>query len=322
MTTVPNILNVKVARKEVLAIDIVMFELLACGNPLPSFSAGSHVDVFLPGGITRQYSLCNNPSEVDRYQIAVLKDCGGRGGSRAMHENVFQGDMIQISAPKNHFPLEGGARQSVLLAGGIGITPLLCMAERLASIQQSFELYYFCRSPERTAFRDQLQKAAYADCVHFSFDSAPEQQRIDISAVLKTPATDVHVYVCGPKGFIEHVLGTARRIGWAESQLHYEFFSAEPLKLETDGSFEIQLASSGRLLRVAADQTVAATLEAAGIDLPTSCSQGVCGTCLTRLLSGEPDHRDFYLTAEEKMANDCFLPCCSRSKSPRLVLDL
>ena len=323
MTTNLQTLRVRVARKFPLAMEIALFELASTdGQRLPPFSAGSHIDVQLPGGITRQYSLCNDPRESDRYQIAVLKDEGGRGGSRAMHETVRQGDVIQISTPRNHFPLEHEAEESILLAGGIGITPLLCMAERLFVLGRPFKLHYCTRSAQRTAFRERIQQSGYAAHVEFHVGDGPQHRKLDISALLRTPRRGVHVYACGPKGFMDAVLSNARTSGWAEHQLHYEFFSAAPEKLATDGSFEVKLASSGRVIRVAADTTVTAALAAEGVVVPTSCEQGVCGTCLTRVLEGEPDHRDLYLTPEEQAAKDQFLPCCSRARSPRLVLDL
>lgn len=270
MTTIPQTLRVRVARKQDEALEIALFELVSAdGTPLPPFSAGSHVDVLLEGGLMRQYSLCNDPAEADCYQIAVLKDPNGRGGSRAMHETVHVGDVISVSAPKNHFQLAHGAKASILLAGGIGITPLLCMAERLASIEQPFILHYCTRSPERTAFRRRIEQSRFASRVLFHFDDGPQAQKLDIQALLTRPQPSVHVYTCGPKGFMDAVLSTARNSGWAEDQLHYEFFSAEPVKLATDGSFDVKLARSGRVIRVAHDQTVIAALAAEGVQVPT-----------------------------------------------------
>jgi len=319
----PGTIKVTVARKHSEAEDICTFELVGQdGRPLPAFSAGSHVDVHLTGGLTRQYSLCNDPAESHRYLIGVLKDPASRGGSEAMHTQVKEGDTLTISAPKNHFPLAHEARRSLLLAGGIGITPILCMAERLAVAGAEFEMHYCTRSPSRTAFRQRIQASGFAPRVQFHFDDGDAAQKLDLAALLSAPAQGTHLYVCGPKGFMDAVLGTARAKGWPEAQLHYEFFSAEPVRLETDGSFEVTLASSGKVVRVAKDQTVVQALAAAGVEVPTSCEQGVCGTCLTRVISGEPDHRDMYLTPEEQAANQQFLPCCSRAKSAMLVLDL
>lgn len=316
-------LNVRVARKAHEATDIQTFELVATdGSALPSFSAGAHIDVHLPNGVVRQYSLCNDPGERHRYVIGVLRDPASRGGSLAMHDSVHEGDVLQISAPKNHFPLTHEARRSLLLAGGIGVTPILCMAERLALTGAEFEMHYCSRSAGRTAFLQRIRSAAFAPRVQVHFDDGAAEQRFDLATVVATPEPGVHLYVCGPKGFMDAVLARARMQGWPEAQLHYEFFAAEVRKSDTDGAFEVRLASSGRTIAVAPAQTVAAALAAAGVDIPTSCEQGVCGTCLTRVLAGEPDHRDAYLTPDEQSANDQFLPCCSRSKSPLLVLDL
>jgi vanillate O-demethylase ferredoxin subunit len=321
--TVAGTITVTVARKQVEAEDICTFELVGQGGqPLPPFSAGSHIDVHLPGGLTRQYSLCNDPAETHRYLIGVLKDPASRGGSEAMHTRVREGDALSISAPKNHFALAHDARRSLLLAGGIGVTPILCMAERLAAVGAEFEMHYCTRSPSRTAFAQRIQASDFASRVQFHFDDGGAGQKLDLQVLLGTPAAGTHLYVCGPKGFMDAVLGTARAKGWPEAQLHYEFFSAEPVKLQADGGFEVMLASSGKVVQVAKEQTVVQALAAAGVEVVTSCEQGVCGTCLTRVIDGTPDHRDMYLTPDEQAKGDCFLPCCSRSKSARLVLDL
>ncbi|WP_418314870.1 PDR/VanB family oxidoreductase [Piscinibacter sakaiensis] len=316
-------LQVRVARKATEAVDIATFELVNVDNrPLPAFSAGSHVDVHLPNGVTRQYSLCNDPGESHRYQIGVLRDPASRGGSVAMHEQVREGDVLHISPPKNHFPLASKARHHVLLAGGIGVTPILCMAERLAVTGASFEMHYCTRSPERTAFRERIERSSFASQVAFHFDDGPAEDKLDIGPLLAPVRPGVHLYVCGPKGFMDWLLGAARDAGWPAEQLHYEFFGAEVVKSDSDAGFEVKLASSGKVIPVAKEQTIVAALAAAGIEVPTSCEQGVCGTCLTRVLEGQPDHKDMYLTPEEQAANDQMTPCCSRSLSPMLVLDL
>lgn len=316
-------LSVRVARKTTEALDICTFELVDVnGGPLPAFAAGSHVDVQLPGSITRQYSLCNDPKETHRYLIGVLRDPASRGGSQAMHEQVEVGQVLQISAPKNHFPLAHDAKRSLLLAGGIGVTPILCMAERLAITGADFEMHYCTRAAERTAFRERIAGSSFASKVQFHFDAGAPEQKLDLAALLAQPQAGQHLYVCGPKGFMDAVLNTAREKGWPESQLHYEFFGAEVAKSDSDASFEIKLASSGRIIMVPKDQTVTKALAEAGVEILMSCEQGVCGTCLTRVLEGVPDHKDSYLTPEEQAANDQFLPCCSRAKTPQLVLDL
>lgn len=304
------------------ALDICSYELTcAHGGELPGFSAGAHIDVHLPGGLIRQYSLCSHPQERHRYQIGVLKDEASRGGSQCMHEQISSGDRLYISEPRNLFPLVGEARRSLLFAGGIGITPILCMAEQLADSGADFELHYCARSSERAAFVERLKGARFADRVHLHFDTDADS-RLDAAKVLAGPAPDLHLYVCCPSGFMQHVLDSARIQGWDDAQLHREYFAAAPVDTSTDGSFQVKLGSSGQVFDIPADKTVVQVLESHGVEIAISCEQGVCGTCLTRVLEGVPEHRDLFLTDEEQAANDQFTPCCSRSKSALLVLDL
>lgn len=321
--TTASTLHVRVERKAAEALDICTFELVdASGGALPAFSAGSHIDVHLPDGLVRQYSLCNDPCETHRYVIGVLRDAASRGGSRAMHERVQPGQMLQISAPRNHFPLVQGNQRSLLLAGGIGVTPILCMAERLDTLGAEFEFHYCTRSRGRTAFYERIAGAAFAHRVQFHHDDGAPEQKLQLDALLARQPAETHLYVCGPKGFMDAVLDAARARGWPSSHLHYEYFAAEPIRHEADAGFQVKLASSGRVIQVRKEETLIQALAAAGVAVPTSCEQGVCGTCLTRVLDGEPDHRDLYLTPEEQAANDQMLPCCSRSRSALLVLDL
>lgn len=314
--------EVRIANRSVAALDIVALELAPlAGAALPAFSAGAHIDVEVRPGLVRPYSLCNDPRETHRYVIGVLRDPNSRGGSLAVHEQLGEGQVIRIGAPRNHFALVP-ARRYVLFAGGIGVTPLLCMAERLASEAASFELHYCSRSPERTAFMARIQASSFADKVHFHHDDGEPAQRLDLPAVLAAPDADTHLYVCGPRGFIDFVCAGAKASGWGAAQIHFEHFSAQADPTADDGAFEVQIASSGKTVAVAAGQSVVEALRAHRIDVPVSCEQGVCGSCLTRVIEGEPDHRDMYLTDEEKLLNDQFLPCCSRAKSQRLVLDL
>jgi vanillate O-demethylase ferredoxin subunit len=318
-------MKVQLVRKTEVARDILSFELAdPAGAALPAFSAGAHIDVMLADGLVRQYSLCNDPRETHRYMLGVLREPTSRGGSTAMHA-LSEGVLLEISEPRNHFPLVHDAVHSILLAGGIGVTPILCMAERLAHAGASFEMHYCTREPERAAFRERFDGPHLKPHSRLYFDTAPATQRIDLTRVLAAPADDRHVYVCGPAGFIDFVLDATRRLGWRSDNVHREYFSAPAANAaahDTDGPFQVKLASSSRIVDVAPTQTIVAALEQAGITIATSCEQGVCGTCLTRVLAGEPDHRDVYLTDDERAANDQFLPCCSRSKSPLLVLDL
>ena len=317
----PFPLRLRVAAKSVAAEGVAAFRLVGePGQSLPGFAAGAHVDVQMEPGLVRQYSLCNPSAAPVDYEIAVLKEPASRGGSRFMHDSLIVGAELCASLPKNHFALVEGA-SAVLLAGGIGITPLLAMAQELAAQERAFELHYCARSPARAAFMARLSRSLFADRVHFHFDDGPADQRLDMPAVLANAGTEYHLYVCGPGGFIEHVLTAARQAGWPEARLHREFFTA-PTTSASASIFEIELAHSGRRLTVPADKTVLEILTAAGIDVPASCEAGVCGTCMTRVIGGTPDHRDVYLTEAEHARNDCFTPCCSRACSPRLVLDL
>ena len=315
-------MQVRIIRKLDVATDICAFELAKPdGSALPVFAAGAHIGVHVGEGLVRQYSLCNQPGETHRYVIGVLREASSRGGSVAMHA-LTEGSVVEISEPKNHFPLAQAATESLLLAGGIGVTPIISMAEHLARTGASFEMHYCTRDPERAAFRERLADARFAGHVHLYFDSAPADERVNLRALLAAPAAGKHLYVCGPGGFIGAVLETAAAAGWDERNVHREYFAAAPQPEAASDGFQIKLASSGQVIDVKGEQTVIAALTAAGVEVPTSCEQGVCGTCLTRVLSGEPDHRDVYLTDDERAAKDCFLPCCSRSKSPMLVLDL
>ncbi|MFJ4376223.1 PDR/VanB family oxidoreductase [Pseudomonas japonica] len=319
----PTDLKVRVAAKVEEAEDICSFMLVPVEpTRLPEFSAGAHIDVCLPGGPTRQYSLCNATDDSHGYRIAVLHDPLSRGGSRQLHERVESGDILSISAPRNLFGLHREARHSLLLAGGIGITPLLAMAQCLSATDASFALHYCTRSRRRTAFLERIAGSPFAARVRFHFDDEADSPRLDLAATLASPSPDTHLYVCGPKGFMDAVLGTARAMGWAEDRLHYEFFAAEARQTGSDDGFEVQLASTGEVVAVGHDESVVQALARAGIRIETSCEQGICGSCLTGVIDGEPEHHDVYLSAAERAANDQFLPCCSRAKSARLVLDL
>ncbi|NUT63237.1 PDR/VanB family oxidoreductase [Herbaspirillum sp. C9C3] len=315
-------LQVRIAARREEADGIIGLELVSPdGSALPAFTAGAHIDVHLPGGMLRQYSLCNAPHEQHRYQIGVLRDAHSRGGSVAVHEVLKVGDLLTIGVPRNQFALVS-APHSLLLAGGIGVTPILCMAEALAACGASFEMHYCARSPARQAFRERIAASGFARRVVHHYDDGDVAQKLDLDALLSQADPATHLYVCGPVGFITHVVETARARGWPEAQVHFEYFGAAPVQADGNGSFEVRLASSGQVYRIPADRTVIQVLCEHGVDVPVSCEQGICGTCLTRVLEGEPDHRDQYLTDEERAANDQFTPCCSRARSPLLVLDL
>ncbi|MDE1169137.1 MAG: PDR/VanB family oxidoreductase [Pseudomonas sp.] len=290
------------------------------GLPLPAFEAGAHVDIHLPGGLVRQYSLCGNPAERSVYRLGVLKDPASRGGSVAVHEHLLEGQQVQISVPRNLFALAAKARHSILIGGGIGITPMVAMAYALQARDSQFELHYCGRSRSRSAFLDELQQADFAACVHTHFDDEAPAQKLDLPAVLGAPGADVHVYVCGPAGFMDWVIAQALEAGHADDHIHREYFQVE---VDNSGAgFEVVASRSGKSVQVAEGQTILEALAGVGIKIDISCEQGVCGTCLCDVLEGEPDHRDVYLTDDEKAANDQILVCCSRAKSKKLVLDI
>jgi len=323
MIPMTGVLRVRVDAVADEAQGIRSFELVdEGGGALPAFSAGAHIDVKPPGGLTRQYSLCNDPSERHRYLIAVQREPASRGGSASMHDRVDVGDLLTISAPKNHFPLAQEGGSSLLLAAGIGVTPILSMAERLHATGADFRMHYRTRSKQRTAFHQRITMAPYAAKVHFHFDDGEPAQRFDVATQLPPPQTGTHLYVCGPSGFMDAVLTAARERSWPESHLHREYFGASVKPSGADDGFEVVAARTGTVVMVPPGKTVLQALADAGIEVPFSCEQGVCGTCETRVIDGAPDHRDKYLTPDEQAANDRFMPCCSRSLSRRLVLDL
>ena len=325
-------LPVRVTARTEEAEGIAGFRLEAAdGGPLPGFGAGAHIELRLPGhgaALVRPYSLCNAPpppgQPADHYALGVLREPASRGGSRAMHEQVRPGDLLQASAPRNLFPLAAAAPHHLLVAGGIGITPLLAMAEALAGQGAGFTLHHATRSLARTPYRARIAAAPWADRVHHHVDDGPAAQRFEAARVLAGAPTGSHLYVCGPQGFMAAVLAAARAAGWPDARLHSESFggAAHAAAPGADAPFELQLGRGGRVIPVRADQTALQALQAAGVAVMSSCEQGVCGTCLTRVLDGLPDHRDQYLTPEEQAAHDQFLPCCSRAQGARLVLDL
>ncbi|MBD8573982.1 oxidoreductase [Pseudomonas syringae] len=316
-----QLLNVVVSKRQVQGDGVVVLDLTrADGAPLPLFEAGAHVDIHIAPGLVRQYSLCSDPADVSLYRLGVLRDPASRGGSVGVHDTLLEGRSVQISTPRNLFPLVAGARRSILLGGGIGITPMIAMAYALQQRGEDFELHYCGRSRSRSAFLEQLQAAPFADKVITHFDDEGSGQNLDLVKVLGQGERGVHMYTCGPSGFMEWVISGARQQGYAEDHIHKEYFQVE---VDASGeSFEVVAARSGKTVQVAEGQSILDALAGVGIKIEISCEQGVCGTCLCDVLEGEPDHRDVYLTDEEKAGNDQILVCCSRAKTKKLVLDI
>lgn len=311
---------VRVSRRQLCADGVMEIELVsATSEPLPAFSAGAHVDVELPGGLLRQYSLCNDPGESHRYRLAVLREAASRGGSSAMHDALDVGATLRISPPRNHFVLREQGPRAILLAGGIGITPILAMAYRLKTLDLPFELHYFARSRAAAAFVAEIEQGPLNPHCRFYGSDEP---RPSLDALVEAATDGGDLYVCGPARFIDAVLDAGRRRGLPEDRMHTERFMGVAAAAADDRPFRIRLARDGRVIEVAADQTAADALEAAGVFVPTSCGEGVCGTCMTPVIEGVPDHRDAFQTASERAANSCFTPCCSRALSDELVLEL
>jgi ferredoxin-NADP reductase len=289
---------------------------------LPPFSAGAHIDVVLGDGQIRQYSLCNDPAERFRYVIAVQCEAQGRGGSRTIHEQVRAGSKLTVSKPRNNFPLREDAQSHLLLAGGIGITPIMAMVHRLRQLGADYSLHYCTRNPQRTAFAAELAELVDAGRLFIHHDAGDPRQGLDLAKLMpaaRRPGR--HVYCCGPAGFIDAVQRHAR--DWPADSVHIERFTAAPAATPAPSdptSFQVRLQRSGRLIDVPAGSTIVQALRANGIDVPTSCEAGLCATCRTRYLAGNPDHRDFVLSEEERRSD--VLICCARSHSPLLVLDL
>jgi vanillate O-demethylase ferredoxin subunit len=251
----------------------------------------------------------------------VLREPASRGGSAHVHEVLAQGAALTIGTPRNLFALDETAGEHLLFAGGIGVTPILAMARRLHALGAPFTLHYCARSRSRAAFLDELTAAPFAAAIRLAFDDEPDT-RLDLDASLTDPSPQRRLYVCGPAGFMRVVSDGAAARGWAPDQIRKEHFAAEADPAIKNQPFELVIASSGQIVPVAAEQTAAQALEAAGLFVPLSCEQGVCGTCLTRVIEGEADHRDAFQTDAEKAAGEYFTPCCSRARGSRLVIDL
>jgi tetrachlorobenzoquinone reductase len=298
--------------------EVKQFELRSLdGAPLPDFTAGAYVDLHLSNGLVRSYSLTNAQSERHRYVIGVGRDRNSRGGSRYMHDSVKAGDIIQISPPRNNFPLREDSPASVLIAGGIGITPIIGMLRRLEDLGKPWTLHYGARSRRVAGFLDLL--AAHERSVHFTFEDETGGGFIDMDRIVGSAHAGTDFYCCGPTGMLA-AFETATA-GIPTERVHVEYFSPRELP-SVSGGFIVELAKSGRSMAVPAGLTILAALEAAGIAVQNSCRQGVCGTCETRVISGVPDHRDSILSDDERALGKTMMICCSGSKSPRLVLDL
>nr|WP_217283852.1 PDR/VanB family oxidoreductase [Aquabacterium terrae] len=320
--TLAPALKVRVRRIVDETVDIKSFELVSAdGSALPAWSAGAHIDMRLDDETVRPYSLCGAPGARDAYHIAVKNEPDSRGGSRAMHQRVRVGDTLVIGGPRNHFALVDGARHHVLIAAGIGITPLFAMVQELQARGASYELHYFTRSIAETAFHQVLSAPPYAGGVSFHHAVGGRLREL-LRRLLWQHPPGHHLYMCGPRRFTAVIDDVIAGI-WPSEAIHVEYFGADPAaEAAPNRAFEVKLERSKRTIAVAADDSIADALCAHGIDVVTSCREGVCGTCLTGVIAGTPDHRDAFLSDKERKAGDKIMICVSRAKSAQLVLDI
>ncbi|MFA3789940.1 2Fe-2S iron-sulfur cluster-binding protein [Aliiglaciecola sp. SL4] len=315
-----ELIDVVITSRTEQGAGIAVMELAkANGEALPAFSAGAHIDVYCGDDLIRQYSLCNDPASSDVYRIGVLNDPNSRGGSAKIHAEFAEQQQIKISAPRNHFPLNLDAQKTILAGGGIGITPMIAMAYELLKANQEFELHYCTRTKGAGAFEDELV-SAFGDRVSFHYDDQDKSQLFSPQDTFGSAQAGTHIYVCGPTGFMDWVINSAKELNYPTEQVHFEYFSAD---VDTSGdSFEVYCEKSDITVTVGSEDTIAKALRKVGVKVSMSCEEGVCGTCITDVIEGIPDHRDHFLTDEEKEDNDQIALCCSRAKCERLVIDI
>lgn len=289
------------------------------GAAILPYTAGAHIDVHLPGAITRSYSVVNPPGDGNRYVIAVSLEANSRGGSRHMHEQVRAGDILLCSAPRNNFALVEDAPHVVLIAGGIGITPLWCMAQRLEALGRSWELFYTARMRSMAAFVITLT-AVPDGRVHLNFDQEPGGRMLDLDAIVARTPLGAHLYCCGPATMLESFARAAS--DRPRERIHIEYFGAKPLNSSQRRDFTVELEKSGRSFAVPPDKGILEVLLDAGLEVPHSCTEGTCGACETAVIRGVPEHHDSYLRPDERAKNRTMMICVSRCVGERLVLDL
>jgi phthalate 4,5-dioxygenase reductase subunit len=312
----PVLIPRRVTRAERIAEDIHLFELRdPAGGELPEFSAGAHVQVRVPNGLVRKYSLCNDPAERDRYVIAVKREVPGRGGSESMIRDIAAGAEVPVSVPANNFALTRSPAGYLFIAGGIGITPIMAMIRELMGAGDRFKLCYCTRSADATAFRDELAAPGLRGKVKIHHDGGDLAKALDLWPVVEKPQG--HLYCCGPRGLMQSVRDMTGH--WSPSAVHFEAFTEAAETRPDDRPFTVRLAKSGGSIEVPVGKTILEALRDHGLDVPSSCESGTCGTCRTRLISGDVDHRDLVLADDERAGN--IMVCVSRARSGELVID-
>ena len=303
--------------------DITSFELANLDSkPLPAFTAGAHIDVWISDNECRQYSLCSSPSDTSTYKISVLREEDGLGGSVWVHENLQEGQIIEISAPRNLFPLSDDAESHLLLAGGIGVSPLISMIYELEAKGARYKLHFCTRSVDKTPFMAFLNSRIDAGLVHLYHDEGDPSAGLNIAALLSEQTKGTHLYYCGPAGFMAAAKDASS--SWVKGTVHFEYFSSPDENVDevVDGNqpFQVKLKETGEVFDVPPDQSIVEVLRENGIPVDTQCEDGFCATCMTRYVSGEPEHRDSVLDEDDR--TEFVLICCARSKTPVLELDL
>lgn len=317
MTQSVPMIEVRLCAIRYAARETHLFELQRPdGGVLPAGEPGAHIGLHLPNGVVRQYSLVKAEERPTSYVIGVKRDPQGRGGSRYVHEQMRVGTLLQIEPPRNNFPLAPDAPHSTLIAGGIGITPIYCMLQRLQVLNRTFTLHYACRSRADMAFGDELAQLPQAQ-LHLDDENAG--RCLDVAAIVAAAPVNAHLYCCGPAPMLSAFeAATVRR---PREQVHVEYFTPKE-SAALEGGFTVVLARSGRELSVEAGTSLLHVLLDAGVDVAFSCEQGICGSCETPVLEGIPDHRDAILSDAERASGKTMMVCCSGSKTARLVLDL
>jgi phthalate 4,5-dioxygenase reductase subunit len=315
----PTDIPVRVTRAEKIADGIFLYEMRRKdGGELPAFTAGSHINLRVPNGLVRKYSLCSDPAKRDNYSIAIKREDKGRGGSIYLVDNTKEGDEWMISAPDNAFALPQRGDHFIFIAGGIGITPFMAMIHALKNDPaKNFRLYYCSRTPEMTAFRDELSAPQLKDKVFIHYDGGDPAKSLDLWPIVEERKNREHLYCCGPRGLMQAVRDATGH--WSSTAIHFEAFSEADARRPDDTPFKVRLASSGATIDVPAGITILEAMRAAGYDVPSSCESGTCGTCRTKLIAGEADHRDLVLTEAERGSQ--IMICVSRAKTPELTID-
>jgi phthalate 4,5-dioxygenase reductase subunit len=314
----PQTIKLRVTRNDAIADGINLFEFRdAGGSELPQFSAGAHIAIHVPNGMLRKYSLCNDPAERDRYQVAVKREVNGRGGSCSLIDDVKAGDELTVVAPVNDFGLPPRAQDFLFIAGGIGVTPMMAMIRQVIAEGKRFRLFYCTRSPETTAFLEELSAAQFKDMVTIHYDQGDPSRSLDLRPILAERKNREHLYCCGPRPLMEAV--RAMTDHWSPTAVHFEAFSEAETHKPDDKPFKARLARSGTVLDVSTSTTILEVLREHGLEVPSSCETGTCGTCRTKLLAGEADHRDLVLAEHER--KDTIMICVSRARGDEITID-